>query len=241
MSHDLHTHSTYSDGADTLDDNLARAVERRLSSIGFSDHVRADTTWLPEYLTHVAALRRSAPIEILCGVETKMLDTAGRLDLPADLAGVDYVAIADHQMPTAAGPVHPDVVAVRLRSGALAPVDAVEQLVTAMEAAVVHAPCQPMLAHAFSLLPKIGLDEGALPPALLRRLAHTLRQTGALVEANEKWRCPRPETLGVLARAGVTIVAGSDAHAASDVGRFPWLNGAHRGAPWTRSADPLVA
>lgn len=239
MTHDVHTHSTYSDGADTLEDNLAVAVERGLRSVGFTDHVRADSTWLPDYVAHVAVLRRSAPIEVRCGVETKMLDTGGRLDLPTDLAGVDYVAIADHQMPTADGPLHPDVVAADIRSGGLTPSDAVESLVTTMEAAVIGAPRPPMLAHAFSLLPKIGLSEGDLPLALLRRLAQTLQRSGALVEANEKWRCPAPDTLGVLAQAGVAVVAGSDAHAACDVGRFPWVTGANRSAPWPQT-DPIV-
>ncbi len=240
MTHDFHTHSSYSDGTNTPEDNLAMAVERGLRSLGFTDHVRADTAWLPDYVAHVATLRRSAPIEVLCGVEAKMLDTAGRLDLPEDLSGVDYVAIADHQMPTADGPIHPDVMAVRIRSGGLSPAHAVESLVAAMEEAVANAPRRPMLAHAFSLLPKIGLGERDLPPKLLQRLAQTLRRAGALVEANEKWRCPQPVTLDVLARAGVTLVAGSDAHAASDVGRFPWVTGAHRRARWTQ-ADPLVA
>lgn len=240
MTHDLHMHSTYSDGRDRLDDNLAAALDRGLRCVGFTDHVRAGTTWLPEYIDHVAAVRHSAPIRVLCGVETKMLDTAGRLDVPRDLSGVDYVAIADHQVPGTEGPVDPAVVAARIGSGELTPAEAVESLVTAMEAAVAHAPRPPMLAHAFSVLPKIGLDESDLPHTLVRKLARSLVRARALVEANEKWRCPGSETLGIFARGGVTLVTGSDAHTASAVGRFPWVGATHPSAPWGPTAQ-LVA
>jgi len=66
-----------------------------------------------------------------------------------------------------------------------------------------------MLAHLFSVLPKMGLDEAMVPEALLAELATRIARAGAMVEINERWACPSPRTVDVLARAGVTVVAGS--------------------------------
>ncbi len=50
----------------------------------------------------------------------------------------------------------------------------------------------PLVAHLFSLLPKIGLDEAMVPEPLLADLAKRVAQAGAMVEVNEKWSCPSP-------------------------------------------------
>jgi len=50
---------------------------------------------------------RPAGATVLAGVEAKILDTSGRLDLPPALDGTDLVLIADHQFPADNGPVHP--------------------------------------------------------------------------------------------------------------------------------------
>ena len=34
----LHTHSTYSDGKYSLEENVLSAIEKQMRSIGFSDH-----------------------------------------------------------------------------------------------------------------------------------------------------------------------------------------------------------
>ncbi len=86
-----------------------------------------------------------------------------------------------------------------------------------------QAPRLPLIAHLFSVLPKVGLDERQVPTGLLRALAVGLVQAGAWVEVNEKWRCPSPAVVRVLGAHGVTMVAGSDAHAAREVGRFSWV------------------
>lgn len=227
MTIDLHVHSTYSDGADSLEECVTAAVERGITHLGFTDHVRRSTSWLPTYTAHVAALAQTAPIPIWCGIEAKILDSTGRLDVPENLDGVAYVAIADHQMPGDDGPLHPDAVAGAVYAGHLSASEVVERLVDATAAAALHAPHQPLIAHLFSLLPKVGLSEEHVPPALLRSLAARLAAAGAWVEANEKWRCPSRRTLETIGRAGVRVVTGSDAHAAGAVGRFSWAASEH--------------
>lgn len=227
---DWHTHSTVSDGADPLAAMLAAAATAGLHTWGASDHVRTSTTWVPEYVATVRELGRSdrareAGITVRCGVEVKMLDSAGRLDLPADLPELDYLLIADHQFPGPQGPEHPSVVRSRVEGDPDgAGPEAIGMLIQAMCAAVAASPVPAILAHPFSLLPKCGLNESHLTPSQLQQLAYACLQADAAVEVNEKWRCPAPQAVRALAAAGVRITAGSDAHRAADVGRWAYLD-----------------
>lgn len=220
---DLHTHSSQTDGADPMALMADAALAAGLHTWGLSDHVRVGTTWLPEYTSAVRALRRE-DLVIRCGVEAKILDVTGRLDLPVSLPPLDYVLIADHQFPGTDGPEHPSSVRAAIESGQMSPSDVVTQLVTATAAAVRRSPAPPIVAHLFSLLPKCGVDEADVPDELLDELAAACRSVDGAVEVNEKWRCPSTRVLTRLDEAGVRLVAGSDAHRAADVGQFSYLH-----------------
>ena len=218
---DFHVHTTFSDDAvSSPADNVASAVAAGLTTVCLVDHVRADTVWVPEQVAVVRELGQRAPLRVLCGVEAKILDSTGALDLPSDAHLVDHVLVADHQFPSERGPLAPSTVMAMLARGELRPTEVVVQLVEAMVAAM-HRVERPVLAHPFSLLPKMGLDESLVSETLLYHLAVGAREAGALVEVNEKWDCPGPRLTEALARRGVRLVAGSDAHHCDDVGTYP--------------------
>ncbi|MFE6225522.1 PHP domain-containing protein [Streptomyces sp. NPDC057854] len=229
---DLHTHTDFSDGHDTLDAVVASAAGAGLDALVLTDHVRADTTYLPGYVQAVRTARRTAPLTLVCGVEAKILDTEGGIDLPGDLTGVEHVALADHRFPLPDGPAHPDTVRALLDEGRLAPDEALRLLVRATARAVERVPAgmTAHVAHLFSVLPKAGLDEASVDAAVLAPLARACRARGVTVELNEKWRCPSVRTARLLRRAGVRLGAGSDAHRAEAVGRFRWVAPALRKA-----------
>ncbi len=231
LDEDFHVHSTFSDGASTLAENVRIARERRLRTLCLVDHVRTDTVWLPDFVRAVAPYRSVPGLRVLAGVEAKMLDATGRLDVPPDLDrtdGIDLVLIADHQFPGRDGPVHPAVMRTALTGGELTAAEAIEGLVTATIGALLGTR-RGLLAHLFSLLPKMGLDEEQVPAALLNELATAAARTGVLVEVNEKWRCPAPHTVAALASAGVRLVAGSDSHHCRDIGVYDTVQRTVRG------------
>ena len=49
-------------------------------------------------------MNATTTVRLRCAVEAKLLDTAGNLDLPSELEGVDAIYAADHQVPLADGP-----------------------------------------------------------------------------------------------------------------------------------------
>ena len=220
LDEDFHVHSTFSDGQSTLAENVRAARQRALRTLCLVDHVRRDTTWLPEFAAAVTALRDQPELRILAGVEAKILDTSGRLDLPPGLDGIDLVLIADHQFPGDGGPVHPAEARAAIGRGEMTPAEAIERLCEASANALTATDRGRVLAHLFSVLPKIGLDEAMVPEALLTRLAGRIAAAGAMVEINEKWRCPSARTIAAMAHAGVHVVAGSDSHHCRDVGVY---------------------
>lgn len=184
LAGDFHVHSTYSDDAvSSLAENIAAASSVGLKQLRLVDHVRASTTWVPEFARAVAAERVPEGLAIHTGVEAKILNSRGVLDIPADLligaGGVDAVLIADHQFPGTDGPWSPRATVAKLEAG-LAVGDALDLLVTAIVAAM-RSVAAAQLAHCFSILPKIGLSENDLTDEHLSVWAAGAALTGTLV------------------------------------------------------------
>ena len=220
---DMHIHSTFSDGRDTLADNLVVARARGLQRVGCVDHVRYDTDWLPEFVKTVQHQRLRHPrMQILAGVEAKLVDTGGSIDAPKRLYGVDRIYIADHQLPTPVGPRKPQWVRRALRDRSLTPEQVLWMLVSATTAAIAAARRPVVVAHLFSLLPKVGLREDEVTDAMLGRLVAAAVNHGAWVELDERWRCPGPRVARAFVQAGVPVVLSTDSHIADAIGQYRW-------------------
>jgi len=221
LREDLHVHSTFSDGRDPLEANVARAEELGLTALGCVDHVRADSDWVPGYVAAVRRVRATTGVRLTCGIEAKLMNTDGALDLPPAVEGVDVIMAADHQVPLADGPAHPRDVRAGLEAGDLDAAAVLEAIVTATARAL-DRPERVIIAHFFSILPKIGLDEADVGLDLIEHLAGETARTGQAIEVSERWRCPAPRTLRPFLARGVTIVASTDSHASDTIGRYAY-------------------
>jgi putative hydrolase len=220
---DYHVHSTFSDDArSTVSENLAAAAAAGMREIRLVDHVRQSTTWVPDFLSTVAAAPGFAGLTVLTGVEAKILNARGELDVPPDLilgpGGVGAVLIADHQFPGLDGAWTPDETKAKMAAG-LSVADVLDLLIGATVAAMESVEWG-QLAHCFSILPKIGLDESDLTDEHLRTWAGGAASTGTLIEVNEKWGCPGPRSLRAALAAGAELVASTDSHVATDIGHY---------------------
>ncbi len=95
----LHTHSTYSDGADTLEEMVLTAIEKGFSSLGFSGH--SYMHYAPEYSMSIEGTKKyknevfklkekyKNEISIYCGLEFDMFSEV-------DLSGYDYLIGSVH-------------------------------------------------------------------------------------------------------------------------------------------------
>jgi putative hydrolase len=219
---DMHVHSSQSDGSGSLRQNVEAAATLGLECLGLVDHVRASTAWVPAFSANVRKLSSETPIELVCGVEAKILDQSGRLDLPPLVPGVQRVVAADHQFPGPKGPIAPLTVRAGMVAGCITASAVVEGLVTATVAAM-RARQKLLIAHLFSLLPKVGLNEWDVSDEQIQRLADAAKASSAVLEISERWKCPSVRTASVFRDAGVEIVPSTDAHEPGSIGRYDYV------------------
>jgi putative hydrolase len=217
---DMQVHSTFSDGADTVEANVAAAKAAGLTEMTCVDHVRVSTDWLESYVAEVQRVRASTDLRLVCGIEAKLLDTTGRLDMPAEIPrGVEVIYAADHQVAMADGPNHPDSVRERLESGELTAAEVFSALIDSTRECL-DRPEPIVIAHFFSILPKLGLDEADAPLKELEALADETARTGQRIEVNERYRSPSARTLRPFVDRDVPLLVSTDSHRADTIGRY---------------------
>jgi putative hydrolase len=219
---DMHVHSTFSDGKGTIEENVREAERLGLRELTCVDHVRVDTDWVPEYAAAVRCINQTTSVELSCAVEAKLMDTAGRLDLPLDLTGVDAIYAADHQVPLADGPHSPREIKTAIEDGALSGDEVIEAIVTATAHALNAQRLPVVIAHMFSVLPKIGLHEQNVPLGLIEQLAAVAARMDAQIEVSERWRCPGVRALRPFISRGVPLLLSTDAHCAEKIARYAY-------------------
>ena len=97
----LHTHSTYCDGKDTLEEMILSAIEQGFQSVGFSGHSymhyspghSMSIAGTEEYKKEIAALKEKykGQLDIFCGLEVDMYSEV-------DLSGYDYLFGTAHYL-----------------------------------------------------------------------------------------------------------------------------------------------
>lgn len=92
--YDYHTHTTYSHGKGSIEDNVKAAIAAGLRGIGISDHGPGHLTYgfkrenIPKMRAEIEALRLKYPqIEIFMSVEANIISAGNFLDVTKDEFG----------------------------------------------------------------------------------------------------------------------------------------------------------
>ena len=80
---DCQMHTSWTDGAASVEEMIGAAVRKGLKGIAITEHVRSDTTWFPEFRQAVEQAREQYPIPVLIGIEAKAVDFEGTIDASA--------------------------------------------------------------------------------------------------------------------------------------------------------------
>lgn len=230
----LHTHTTYSDGKNTVRENIESAIAKRMHSIGISDHSYTDFDLsycikkeaVSSYIAEIKALREEYKdrIEVYIGLE---LDGYSELDERADF---DYLIGDCHYVPTFDGRHSVDhceagfvEIGEKYFGG--------DYLAFAKKYYETYAERMPIirpdvLGH-FDLVTKFGYIDQSLPAyrsAALEALVASLEvcpivemNTGAIARGLRKEPYPAPFLLDEIRERGGKILLSSDSHNADNL------------------------
>ena len=102
---DYHTHTIYTHGHGTVEDNVKTAIKRGLKQIAITEHSFSQSFYginkkeYNEMRVEIESLRRkyAGQIDILCGLESNLLDLDGNIDLPPESRKlVDILVVGFH-------------------------------------------------------------------------------------------------------------------------------------------------
>ena len=104
IKYDLHTHTTFSHGKGSIEDNVKAAIDKELMVIGISDHGPGHVNYgikrknIAVMRAEIERLKIIYPkIEILLGVETNIINSSGSLDVSVEeLPEFDYILAGYH-------------------------------------------------------------------------------------------------------------------------------------------------
>ena len=101
---DYHTHTVYSHGKGSIEDNIKEAISKGIKTIGISDHGYKHMTYGVKYKDiykmreEIDSLKlKYKNIDILLGIECNILDDSGNIDVDQNILKiVDYVMAGYH-------------------------------------------------------------------------------------------------------------------------------------------------
>jgi putative hydrolase len=218
ITSDVHTHTVYSHGKGSIEDNVRAARARGLRKIGIADHGPAHVGFgvrrerIPLMRREVERLRGEYPdIDIRLGIEANIMYPDGELDIhPEDFPLFDYVLAGYHYGALGRAPVLSlgRNIANFLTPGERAPRGMVarntKDVVAALRNNDVYALTHP----------------GDKFPVDLVRIAAVCAETNTLVELNTSHRSLTAKNVADMAGADVKFIISSDAHAPARVGDF---------------------
>ena len=221
LNEDCHVHSTFSDGINSIEENANAAKKAGILTLGCVDHVRKDTTWIRNFAN--AVKKASGHIQLFSGIEAKFLNQLGELDLPeSDIALVDRIYAADHKFPLGNACKTPREIRELIKAGALDEKEAINIYFETLHNILEKYP-RITFAHLFSIFPKIKILEHTIEQSTLDQLAKHCKDRNAIVEVDERWRCPGPKAIRTFIKFGVSVVASTDSHRASDIGHYNYV------------------
>ena len=231
MRYDLHSHSLFSDGRDSVWDMLKAAEAAGLDTFAVTDHVEADrwgnpiADWLDALLREAEAVRGKTKVRLLVGIEASLLDTKGRATVTPQLYNAVDLVLCGIEWGTVGIAQNPPENKVALQ----------RNLVTAYGNLALN-PWVDIIAHPFNLgrFPTpLRLSE--LATSAVREIAAAFREGNKAFELNNTlwWWFPDASPTQTLhdyaaivelvADAGVKFVVGSDAHSLHGVGNLRWV------------------
>lgn len=203
---DYHNHTTWTDGTASAQEMADAAAANGIREILFSEHIRRDSTYFPDFAAEIRAL--SIPdLKMFVGVEAKILDTDGTLDAPPDIEDLADAIIGSVHSPQNADGTYASWQSFSAAEALKLELELALAIVRNSRAHIIGHPLG-MCITKFRLAPR---DE-------LLTIARACAEHDKAFELNPRY-CLEPEVMVDIAiSAGCKVNIGSDAHFTNAVG-----------------------
>ena len=105
---DMHMHTTWTDGKDSLNDMARQAEINSLTSIAITDHIRKESDYYLHYLKDIKNIFGNFNVKIYSGFEAKIVNLKGDIDIPDEaVEKSDFVIASVHRLPYGQSYRHP--------------------------------------------------------------------------------------------------------------------------------------
>lgn len=187
----FHVHTDWTDGKSSLADYCVAAKEHDFQSIILAEHIRRDCTYdFGKFLQMVEEQRATHAIEIVAGVEAKVLP-GGFLDIPDRvLSKIKVLAIAEHAFPK--------------------DVEVLAHALSQVFKAFRNAEFALVWVH-----PGLKLLQQLVSAHFFQKTLQCALEYGVYIEFNLRYRLPPESFLSLVPSSKVVI--GLDAHSVADV------------------------
>jgi len=212
ITYDYHTHTAYSHGKGTIEENVQAAIKKGLKGIAISDHgpghmlYGADMKKTPEMRLEIERLRGVyEDIDIFLSVEDNIVKTGKCLDISKkEMSEYDFIIAGYHYGVRNSYCVSNFIFANSHMVG---------------WAGRLNNKNTDMVIRAIYENPiKILTHPGAKAPFDIAEIAKACAETGTLLEINENHGHLTPADLTLAAKTDVKFIISSDAHKPKDVG-----------------------
>ena len=201
-------HTVQTDGEATVDEILRVAHEREIGAVAFTEHVRLDTEWFPDFVSDIRERVVDFPdLRVYIGCETKAMDRDGTLDISSSiLEASDIVLGSVHRFPDGNGGY--------LNFKTLSAEQVAETEFRLAIGMVRYAPID-VLAHPGGMYER---RNGAFPKEYFRELMIATLDRGIAIEINSSYLVDVASFIALCEEVNPFVSIGSDAHKLSEIG-----------------------
>jgi len=211
---DLHSHTTFVDGKNSVSEMISSAEKRGLELFAITEHVRSSAMkWWREYVKEIRERRQNRKVEVLIGMEVNAIGEVGRVDATEEMW---------HDTELTIGAIHgyyDDVSWEKIPNGSLSREKALMYEIDRAVGLCYH-PQIHILAHPCWLF---EMHYGEMPENELRMLFRAGRETNTAIELNGYYLKYPKRFLKILQDENPMVSFGSNAHSANEINNV-WIH-----------------
>jgi len=204
---DLHIHSSWTDGRQSVMQIAKIAGELNLSVIALTDHVRKNSDYCEDYDKEIKEVSKESGLEIITGFEAKVVNLNGDLDLPSYCRPTKHLIIGSvHSIPLGGKLVHPKDIST----------EELQNIELQFSLAIIRGGNADILGHAGGMSianhRNFSLD-------YFEKIISSCARYGTVFELNSRYHCDYVKDIRkMLSKYNPYVSFGSDAHKASEIG-----------------------